>query len=333
VDNIADLDAEDQIKVRALAAERGLVLASGPVANPTPLIPSGRTKSHPLTNDLLPMLAGKAFQDVPSTGFSSFAEPKLDGWRAIVHITRTGVVRLYGGRNGSEYTGRVPYIEEALAHLPPDTVLDGELVSPMDWGMVQSIMTTQQPHRPTPESPAVQLYVFDMLRLDGKDIRGFALKDRRKLVETKSIYQCSNLVAPTMLVPATQESLVVALEHGFEGLVLKDPDSRYVNKRSDSWAKVKPQQTAEARIIGFKAGKPGGAWDGMVGAFEIELRENGAHTTIKCGTDARHIEATEHPERWIGAVIEIKHHGMLDSGKPRHPQFLRRRLDLERRAG
>ena len=277
---------------------------------------------------LLPMLAGRAFQEVPTTGFRSIAEPKLDGWRAIIHVTADRV-RVYGGRNGSEYTGRVPYIEETLNHLPADTVLDGELISPMEWGMVQSIMTTQQPHAPTPTSPAVQFYVFDMLRLDGQDLRSFVWKDRRKLVETKSIYSRSSLVRPTLVVPATNEMLVEVLSLGFEGLVLKDPQSPYVNRRSTLWAKVKPQLTTEARVIGFKAGKTGGAWDGMVGAFEIELLDNGAHTTVKCGTDARHVEATEHPERWLGAIIEIKHHGMLDSGKPRHPQFLRRRTDLE----
>ena len=282
--------------------------------------------------DLLPMLAGRAFQEVPATGFRSIAEPKLDGWRAIVHVTANGV-RVYGGRNGSEYTGRVPYIEETLDHLPADTVLDGELVSPVDWGMVQSIMTTQQPHRPTPESPAVQFYVFDMLRLDGHDIRGLRQRERRKLLETRSIYQRSKLVQPTLLVPATQEMLIEVLELGFEGLVLKDPEGPYVNRRSSLWAKVKPQQTTEAQVVGFKAGKAGGAWDGAVGAFEVQLLENGAHTTVKCGTDARHVEATEHPERWLGAIIEIKHHGLGKDGVPRHPQFSRRRLDLERKAG
>jgi len=285
-----------------------------------------------MNQDLLPMLAGRSYQEVPTTGFSPIAEPKLDGWRAIIHVT-SELVRVYGGRNGSEYTGRIPYIEQALAHLPEDTVLDGELVSSSDWGMVQSIMTTQQEHVPTRLSPPIQFYVFDMLRLDGHDIRNFTWEQRRKLVDTKSIYGDGKLVRPTLLLPATNEILLWVLSQGFEGLVLKDPGSSYVNKRSNSWAKVKPQLTTEARIIGFKPGKAGGAWDGMVGAFEIELVDNGAHTTVKCGTDARHIEATQYPERWLGSIIEIKHHGLGKDGVPRHPQFGRRRLDLQTTEG
>lgn len=285
-----------------------------------------------MNRDLLPMLAGRSYQTIPTTGFSASAEPKLDGWRAIVHIQSDGV-RVYGGRNGSDYTGRVPYIEEAVAHLPVDTVLDGELVSPVDWGMVQSIMTTQRPHKPSKLSPPVNLYVFDMLRLHGHDMRNFTWVQRRKFVDSDSIYADGSLIRPTPILPATNEMLTWSLDQGYEGLVLKDPGSSYVNKRSNSWAKVKPQLTCEARVIGFKPGKQGGAFEGMVGSFEIELLHTGVHTTVKCGVDARHVEATEHPERWSGAIIEIKHHGLSKTGVPRHPQFSRRRLDLERRAG
>jgi bifunctional non-homologous end joining protein LigD len=273
--------------------------------------------------DLLPMLCGRSYQEVPN-GFEH-AEAKLDGWRAIVHVN--GDIRVYGGRNGSDYSGRVPYLEDALRHLPPDTALDGELVSPGNWGMVQSIMTTLRPHQPSIGSPPLRLYVFDMLRLNGYDTRHMAWAQRRKLVEAIPV---SDLLRVTPLVPATPKALESALKVGFEGLVLKTPESRYVSgSRSPDWIKVKPQLTTEARITGFKPGKAGGAYEGMVGAFRIELLENGARTTVKCGTDERHQEATEHPMQWLGAIIEIRHHGLSKDGIPRHPQFSRRRADLE----
>jgi bifunctional non-homologous end joining protein LigD len=205
-------------------------------------------------------------------------------------------------------------------------VLDGELVSPGNWGMVQSIMTTQRSHDPSPASPALRLYVFDLLRLGGTDLRQMPWTDRRRLVEALPAGEYLR-VAP--LLPATPHALDLALELGFEGLVLKAVGSRYVSgSRSPSWVKVKPQLTAEAHVVGFKPGKIGGAYEGMVGAFEIEL-ESGVRTTVKCGTDERHREATEHPVRWLGAVIEIRHHGISKTGVPRHPQFARRRTDME----
>jgi ATP-dependent DNA ligase len=255
------------------------------------------------------------------------AEIKLDGWRGIIHFDGERV-RVYGGRNGSDYTGRVPYLEKELAEvLPPDSVVDGELIVPTGWGDVQSIMSTQRPHWPLQSQSRVQFYMFDVLRANGIDSRKYPWEQRRHAVEK---FATGELVQPTVLLPATTVSLEAALVAGFEGLVIKDPKSPYVNARSTWWTKVKPQLTTEARITGFKPGKVGGEWDGKVGAFEIELLENGAKTTIKCGTNERHEDATDHPENWKGRIIEIKHHGLAaKTGVPRHPQFYRLRSDLE----
>jgi len=94
--------------------------------------------------------------------------------------------------------------------------------------------------------------------------------------------------------------------------------------------KVKPQVTAEAKVIGFKPGK--GSLAGMVGAFEVEMLDTGARTTVKCGTNERHRDVTANPERWLNVVIEVKHHGLGATGVPRHPQFLRRRDDRDAEA-
>jgi ATP-dependent DNA ligase len=78
-----------------------------------------------------PMLCEPA-EAMPTSPDGWVLEPKFDGWRAIVHLGDNGVV-LYGGRNGNSYSGQVPYIEQALAdNLPPNTVLDGELIKRRD---------------------------------------------------------------------------------------------------------------------------------------------------------------------------------------------------------
>lgn len=262
---------------------------------------------------LKPMLCKPA--DVVPEGPEWILEPKFDGWRAVVH--RAECVRLYAGRNGSDYSRRLVYIEDELLELPPDTAVDGELVGP-SWGHVQSVMTAGGA---VTNYHDVKLVVFDVLRLSGHDLRAVPWRDRRALLE-KLIggrFQHVSLTPTGPSTPAAYDAIVGA---GGEGVVCKRQDSRYVNSRSGLWVKVKSKATCEATVVGFKQGD---SW--KVGSFEVELCDGGARTTVKCGTDERHQEADEHPERWLGVVIEIEHNGLSTNGIPRHPRFLRRRDD------
>lgn len=275
---------------------------------------------------LKPMLAEKA-EEVPA-GAGWVIEPKLDGWRCIVFKgsgERDGL-RLYSGRNGAEYSGQVPYLEDELfARLPIGTAIDGELVAPDGFDVVGSVMRSSGAHVPTDARPALSLIAFDLLMVNGEDIRTMPWGDRRKLLDSAYLEDATH-VQRTPWVPASAAAHEVFLGMGLEGSVCKRMDSTYVNRRTRQWVKLKPQQSDEARILGFEPGK--GDLAGLVGAFVVELLETGVRTTLKCGTKARHIEATEHPERWLNVVIEINHNGKHKrTGVPRHPQFGRRRDD------
>jgi bifunctional non-homologous end joining protein LigD len=80
--------------------------------------------------------------------------------------------------------------------------------------------------------------VFDLLELDGKDLRGEPLKVRRRLLERL-------IGGHNMLFPARRlsrnglKAWEEALARGFEGLVAKNPASRYVPGRTLAWLKVK----------------------------------------------------------------------------------------------
>lgn len=275
---------------------------------------------------LKPMLCGSA--DSPPVGPRWIAEPKLDGWRFIVHVADDGV-HAYGGRNASDYSGCVPYLEQSLIALPAGTVLDGELMHTLGFDAVGSVMRSNVAHVPTPGDPPMTYVVFDMLAVAGRNMRHMPWEDRRQVVETLAdglphvqVPRYYELGTPN----AAQAALKAALDDGYEGLVCKDRRAAYVHVRSQNWLKVKPQQTADARVIGFKASK---TRPGLVGALEVELLANGVKTTIKCPSDEAQQEATHHPERWLGKVIEFDHHGLnATSGVPRHPTRARRRDDL-----
>lgn len=272
---------------------------------------------------LRPMLATPA--DAVPTVDGWIAEPKLDGWRCVIH--RGERINVYGGRNGANYSGQLPYLEaEVFARLPKDTVIDGELMSPLGFNNVQSIMRTNGGHMVTHHSPALYVVAFDVLMVNGTDVRGRPWVERRQLLDGCHFDEADHL-RRTLVLPCNDNTLEAALDFGFEGVVCKREQSRYESgRRARTWLKLKPQQTAEARVIGFKPGT--GDLAGLVGAFVVEMLDSGVRTTVKCGTRKRHEDATDHPERWLHTVIEIKHNGIgQPSLVPRHPQFFRRRED------
>lgn len=276
---------------------------------------------------LSPMLCG-SIDAVPDGEFA--IEGKLDGWRAVMYLRARGDLKLYGGRNGNSYSGQVPYIEDPmLAQLPHDSAFDGELIGggAGNFSYVQSMMTQGIAHVPNQHLPALTYVIFDVIRLAGEDLRAKPWRERRLILDGLFAAFKFDHVRLSPWAPASQQTHESFLALGLEGSVLKRMDSRYVNGRSNAWLKIKPQTTCEAKVTGFKPGRKGSRWDGKVGAFKIELLDNSAETTVKCGTDERHEDATANPHNWLGKVIEIKHHGIQSSGVPRHPQFLRVRAD------
>lgn len=271
---------------------------------------------------LAPMLA-TAVDEVP-TGPDWSLEPKFDGWRLVVHRGVGDDVRVFAGRNGSEYTGRMPWLQEQIAEMcPPDTALDGEIIG-TEWGDVQGHMTRTSGGT-VPEG-ALQFVVFDILRANGTDVRSLPLADRYQLLNALGWDRAKD-VLPVPRAEATQQAYEAIVAAGGEGVVVKRLTSRYANSRSTSWVKLKAKATDEATVVGFKPGTPGTRWEGKVGAFEIEMLDSGAKSRVKCGTDERHEDASAHPERWLNVVIEVEHNGLSRDGVPRNPRFIRRRDD------
>src|SRR5919108_2544832 len=101
-------------------------------------------------------------------------EVKLDGYRAIgVKTSRETIIY---SRNGKNFNKRYPYLAEALGDLPPDTVLDGEVVALDDSGRPDF-------HRLQhfgAESARIHYFVFDLLISNGRDLTKLPLSERRK---------------------------------------------------------------------------------------------------------------------------------------------------------
>lgn len=266
-----------------------------------------------------PMLCQSAKEVPEAHGWT--IEPKFDGWRAVALVTDDGV-KLYGGRNGNEYTGQLPYVEnEIAACVPAGTILDGEIIAPAGWGSVQSVMTSGGAHTPGALSPALNYVVFDVLQIRGADIRRTPLRSRRQILD---MIEWQAHVCTVPFGAASKQAHMRFLELGMEGSVCKLESAPYTNGRSTAWVKVKLVETIDCTVVGFKPGE--GEFKGMVGALEVQLPD-GTRTHASGMTKVERMDMTTRSEAWLNEVVEIEHNGVLTSGKVRHPRFLRKRDD------
>jgi len=208
-------------------------------------------------------------------------EEKLDGYRIEAVVNGNGC-RLYS-RNEKDWTARFPQVAEILSALPVQSVvLDGEIVAFDDEGNTsfQRLQQSLDQH----ELRSVRYHVFDILSLDGADLRGLPLALRRDFL--RDVLRA---------VPAGRDGRAVVratrefhtrdgnpLEHactlGIEGVVSKRADSTYPVGRSPLWIKSKCSRRQEFAIVGFT--DPQGSRDSfgalLIGVYDgDELRYAG----------------------------------------------------------
>jgi DNA ligase D-like protein (predicted ligase) len=179
-------------------------------------------------------------------------EVKLDGYRAIgVRTSRESIVY---SRNGKNFNKRFPYIVEALSDLPPDTLIDGEVVALDDAGR-PSFHDLQ--HFQAAAS-RIRYFVFDLLIAKGHDLTNLPLRKRRELLGTILKLRSSRVrVSEQFHVSADQMLAAVRAQH-LEGVVAKRQDSLYeAGKRSGAWVKMRINKAQEFVIGGFIPGPHG----------------------------------------------------------------------------
>ena len=185
-------------------------------------------------------------------------ELKLDGYRALA-IKAGGKLR-FRSRNDNDFSVRYPNIANALAALPDETVIDGELVA-LDLSGRPSFNALQNF---VSSGTTLVYYVFDVLVLAGEDVRSQPLRKRRELLENNIL---PKLGEPIRYSPALDAALPVLVrsvtEQGLEGLVAKRRDSPYeAGKRSGAWQKMRINQRQEFVIGGYTVG--GRTFDALV---------------------------------------------------------------------
>jgi bifunctional non-homologous end joining protein LigD len=189
-------------------------------------------------------------------------ELKLDGYRAL-GIKTAGEVRLRS-RNDKDFNHKYPAIAKALAALPDETVVDGEVVA-LDADGRPSFSALQNGSA----GATIVYYVFDVMMLGGRNVMGETLARRRVLLTREVLPLLADPVREARRFDAALADLIAAVRaQGLEGLVAKRLDSVYEpGMRSGAWRKMRINRSEEFVIGGYT--RHGRTFDALVlGKYE-----------------------------------------------------------------
>src|SRR6185436_18174357 len=286
--------------------------------------------------------------EAPPDGDEWLHEIKHDGYRIVARLGE-GEVQLVS-RNGKDWTKEFPQVARAVLRLPAGTVLlDGEVAAVLPGGAT-SFQALQR--RAMAGAAPLVYFVFDLLHLDGWDLRGVRLEERktvlRRLLGSAPPALCfSDHVRGQG--PAFFEK---AREAGLEGVVSKRANAPYREGRGGDWRKAKCRLSQEVVIGGWTLPSDGRA---SIGALHVGVHEDGQLVYAgKVGSGFserllddlfRRLEARKRDScpfasvpaemrrgaRWVepDLVAQVEFTEYTDDGRMRQPVFLGLREDRD----
>jgi bifunctional non-homologous end joining protein LigD len=189
----------------------------------------------------------------PPQGEQYLHEIKFDGYRLQGHL-RGGLPTLFT-RKGLDWTKRFPTVAHALPEIPAtELIVDGEVISGNEHGAAN--FSQLQDDLSKSRYDRMAYYVFDLLYLDGYDLRAVPLYQRKQALQ--ELLAEAGSVQPIILSEhfdtAGAGLLKQACDMGLEGIVSKFKGAPYKSERNESWVKVKCLQTGRYEVIGYKKG-------------------------------------------------------------------------------
>ncbi|MHC2576534.1 bifunctional non-homologous end joining protein LigD [Bradyrhizobium diazoefficiens] len=200
-----------------------------------------------------PALAS-SIEKVPS-GARWIHEIKFDGYRVQVHLANEDV-KVFT-RRGHDWTNRFKKVADDAWHIKAGSaIVDGELVVPAADGTTDfSVLQNELKGR----SSSIVLVAFDLLYLNGRDLRKLPLFQRK--AELKKIIDGTAIQFSESFEIEGREMFAHACKVGLEGVVSKVRDSVYASGRGNNWVKKTCAQRETLTIAGFALDE--GKWDGI----------------------------------------------------------------------
>ena len=294
------------------------------------LIPKGRTSAMP--HGLLPELP-TASDRAPDDWLH---EVKHDGYRALLFL-ENGAAKMTT-RRGHDWTSRFRSIARTAVALPvASAILDGEVIvrdtaGRSDFQGLQAALATGRGE--------LHYVAFDLLYLEGHDLRETALRKRKELLQAliarggPALSYSAHIEAPAAAVLAQARAL------GLEGIVSKDPEAGYRSGRSKSWVKVKCRLTDTFPVNGYTRATDGGIASLRIGTTADPTAQAGGVGTgfdrpmrVQLLSLLEPLAIGEPRKDGLQAVkpdvlIEVEYTGITESGSVRHAVFHGVRDDL-----
>jgi bifunctional non-homologous end joining protein LigD len=291
----------------------------------------------------------------PVFGEGWMHERKLDGMRCLAG--RDGAGAVLWSRSGRDITAGFPEVAEALAaQRATSFVVDGEIVAfegpRTSFERLQPRIHASSATAARHSGVAVYYYLFDVLEVDGEDLRDLPLRERKARLRGLLRY-----AGPLRLTPhrnaAGPAYLADACSKGWEGLIAKQADAAYAPGRSKTWLKLKCEAGQELVIGGYT--DPEGSREG-IGALLLGYYRDGAlRYAGKVGTGFDRATLLDLAQRLGGLEVErspydagnvpskgvhwvrpelvaqIAFTEWTSAGQLRHPRFLGLRTDKSAR--
>lgn len=311
-----------------------------------------RAVKAPLPLEVVPMLAEPAG---PFDDDAWLFELKWDGIRALAFCEDQ--THRVVGRRGRSLGGSFPELSHLRARLAARSfIVDGELVVLDSEGKPEFSRILSRLKAPTSKAltrsarqDKAVYYLFDLLYLDGRDLRGVALEKRRELLQ--QILRPDPWVRLSEAVEGQGSALFqLALQRGLEGLMAKHKSGTYEAGRSTHWKKLKARHTADVVVVGYTASNAKAPF----GALHLAQYEDGQLVSVgKVGSGfaavdhaevfsylrplsgsavpIKGLEKPKEPISWVEPelVVEIEFADQTRDGIYRHSSFLRIRDDLK----
>ena len=189
-----------------------------------------------------PMLATLA-EEPPHDGQAWSFELKYDGFRALT--ASAGGEAAMWSRNELDLAPRFPLIAAAMSRIKAkEVVLDGEIVALDEKGAARFQLLQQGQRRE-------RIYIFDVLWLDGRDLRKLTYLERRAILKKVLKGAPAAVKLSEVLDMEGEAALKHAVDAGIEGIIAKKNSSCYEPRRSREWLKVKALNEQELIVIGW----------------------------------------------------------------------------------
>lgn len=247
--------------------------------------------------------------------FPAALQPKLDGIR--------GPADSEGNLKSREHKpiNSVPHIVEAIKELDLVSLgTDGELYNhayKAEFEKITSIVNKK--NEIDPDHKLVEYHIYDLSRED------LTFMERQDLIRARIPKDHPHLKIVTTLIVNSHEEVIEALykyrELGYEGVMVRNLNSKYEGKRSYNLLKLKEFFEEEFEIVGFKEGR--GKLQGHLGAFICKCGDKTFDPPMKCSQE-RKKELWETRDQHIGKKLTVRFQGYTAKNKvPRFPEGIR----------